>query len=452
MMMNCEEEKRNLLANCTHCNSIAQQHSTAHSNALPLPAQLIIALIESSHTSAHPPATMLWADKHRPLSLCKLQLHSSVNQRLLRLCSAPRDLPHLLLYGPPGAGKGVRVHCLLRQLFGPAVDRRKVHHKQFKVNTKTIDLSLIGSAHHLELNPSEVGAFNDRHVVQEVIKELASTATVTSALHNNNDTSASNSQQQQSIHYKVVVLTEVDHLSLQAQQALRRTMEQYTATCRLILVCSSLTKVIAPLRSRCLGIRLSAPSANESRSLLREVCQKEHLQCSDALLDRLVNQSAGNLRRALLCLEAARVRAGATTTMSHSATSATATSSSSSALTQSALTTLSDQAPLPLPDWLEMIDACARMICQEQSPARLLLVRSKLYELLSNCIPQTVILRCLTVSLLRRCDDCIKTRVCELSAEYDARMSLGSKPIFHLEAFVAKFMAKYKQWVLTTFG
>ena len=246
-MMNCEEEKRNLLANCTHCNSIAQQHSTAHSNALPLPAQLIIALIESSHTSAHPPATMLWADKHRPLSLCKLQLHSSVNQRLLRLCSAPRDLPHLLLYGPPGAGKGVRVHCLLRQLFGPAVDRRKVHHKQFKVNTKTIDLSLIGSAHHLELNPSEVGAFNDRHVVQEVIKELASTATVTSALHNNNDTSASNSQQQQSIHYKVVVLTEVDHLSLQAQQALRRTMEQYTATCRLILVCSSLTKVIAPL-------------------------------------------------------------------------------------------------------------------------------------------------------------------------------------------------------------
>jgi hypothetical protein len=43
--------------------------------------------------------------------------------------------------------------------------------------------------------------------------------------------------------------------------------------------------------------------------------------------------------------------------------------------------------------------------------------------------------------LLRRVDDAIKVEVIHWAAFYDHRMELGSKPIFHIEAFVAKFMA-----------
>ncbi|KAF1781433.1 P-loop containing nucleoside triphosphate hydrolase [Phytophthora cactorum] len=96
---------------------------------------------------------------------------------------------------------------------------------------------------HIEMNPSDVGN-NDRLVVQEVLKEIAQ--------YHLADT---NSQRP----FKVVLLMEVDRLSKNAQHALRRTMEKYTATCRLILCCNNPSKVIDPLRSRCLGVRVGAP-------------------------------------------------------------------------------------------------------------------------------------------------------------------------------------------------
>lgn len=70
-----------------------------------------------------------------------------------------------------------------------------------------------------------------------------------------------------------------------------------------------------------------------------------------------------------------------------------------------------------------------------------------MYELLTNCIPPDIILKTLTKVLLSRLDDQLKHQVVRWSAHYDHRMKCGSKPIFHLEAFVAKFMSIYKRWV-----
>ena len=67
--------------------------------------------------------------------------------------------------------------------------------------------------------------------------------------------------------FLVVLLSEADNLSRNAQAGLRRTMEKYSSNCRLILCCENSSRIIAPIRSRCLCLRVSAPTLSEVGSL-----------------------------------------------------------------------------------------------------------------------------------------------------------------------------------------
>lgn len=54
---------------------------------------------------------------------------------------------------------------------------------------------------------------------------------------------------------------------------------------------------------------------------------------------------------------------------------------------------VSEKTPVPPPDWEALIAQIADEIMAEHSPARILQVRAKLYDLLSHCIPATTILK-----------------------------------------------------------
>lgn len=107
---------------------------------------------------------------------------------------------------------------------------------------------------------------------------------------------------------------------------------------------------------------------------------------------------------------------------------------------------------LPAADWELYIRQLARDVTKEQSPQSLMAGREKLYELLVNCIPATTILKTLVGELLSNLDDSVKLEVVEWAAFYEHRLALGSKDIFHLEAFLAKYMAIYKKYLNDLFA
>uniref|UniRef100_A0A2D4MV07 Replication factor C C-terminal domain-containing protein n=1 Tax=Micrurus spixii TaxID=129469 RepID=A0A2D4MV07_9SAUR len=70
----------------------------------------------------------LWVDKYRPTSLCKVDYHREQAAQLRNLVQCG-DFPHLLVYGPSGAGKKTRIMCLLRELYGSGVEKLRIEHQ-----------------------------------------------------------------------------------------------------------------------------------------------------------------------------------------------------------------------------------------------------------------------------------------------------------------------------------
>ena len=252
----------------------------------------------------------LLVDRYRPRSLKALSYHHDLSARLSSLVGCPRsllgifrypldlgltigqaqsgDFPHLLFYGPSGAGKKTRIIATLKELYGPGVEKIKIDSRVFQTTTnRKLEFNIVASVYHLEITPSDVGNY-DRVVVQDLLKEVAQTQQV--------DVGARQ-------RFKVVVINEADHLTRDAQAALRRTMEKYSPNLRLILLANSTSNIIAPIRSRTLLVRVPAPTEDDICDVLRKVGAKENWPELAGLNRRIAKESGRNLRRALLMFE-----------------------------------------------------------------------------------------------------------------------------------------------------
>lgn len=352
----------------------------------------------------HKKMSLLWVDKYRPKELHKLDYHKEQAAHLKNL-TQQGDFPHLLIYGPLGAGKKTRIMCILRELYGSGVERLRMENMNFTTpSNKKLEIMTVSSNYHIEVNPSDVGIY-DRVVVMDLIKTVAQTHQLDV-----------NGQRE----FKVVVLTSVDELTKDAQHALRRTMEKYITNCRLILCANSTSRVIPAIRSRCLGIRVPAPSVAEIATILQNVCKKESLTLPPALAEKIAVKSGRNLRRALLICEACKVEKYP----------------------------FSPDQVINEPDWERFTRETAKLILREQSLDQIQRIREKFYELIIHGIPSDIVMKVLVEELLKNSDDGnMKRDFVKLAAEYDHRVKRGNKAIMHFEAFAAKCMCIYQQYM-----
>tara|TARA_Y100000310_G_C20683029_1_gene817167 strand:+ start:2506 stop:3537 length:1032 start_codon:yes stop_codon:yes gene_type:complete len=194
----------------------------------------------------------IWTEKYRPQTFDEVKGQDQIVEKLKAFVKS-NAMPHLLFSGPAGVGKTTLSLVIAKTLFGPS----------WRSNT-------------LELNASDERGID---VVRTKVKDFARTK----ALGN--------------VPFKLIYLDESDALTKDAQQALRRTMENYTKTCRFILSCNYSSKIIDPIQSRCAIFRFKPLPKEDIMIMINHLCEKEDLKISEDAKQALAQICGGDCRK-----------------------------------------------------------------------------------------------------------------------------------------------------------
>ena len=205
---------------------------------------------------------MLWTEKYRPTKIGDIvgQEHFVMDARSW---IEESNMPNVLIYGNPGNGKTTAGIVLARELLG----------NNFKDN-------------YVEVNASD-----DRRLetVRTMIKSVAQSGTLGDAP------------------FRMMLLDEMDGMTTDAQNALKRIMERYSSNIRFIITCNDRNKIIFALQSRCANYHFK-PLANDSMmTVIQSILQQEGItRFKQEELDSFIYAVNGDMRRAITELQAAK--------------------------------------------------------------------------------------------------------------------------------------------------
>lgn len=201
-----------------------------------------------------------WTEKYRSKKLDDgIVGHEEIVKRL-KVYGKEKNMPNMLFAGMSGIGKTLCAVALAHELYGDS----------FKQN-------------FLELNASDERGID---IIRGKIKNFAATIPYG-----------------KSTNFKIIFLDEADALTRDAQNALRRTMENYVRTCRFVLSCNYSSKIIEPIQSRCALFRFRPLNKAEITKRLKYVSKNEKLDVADSAYDALVYASEGDMRKAINFLQ-----------------------------------------------------------------------------------------------------------------------------------------------------
>lgn len=206
-----------------------------------------------------------WVEKHRPRKLNDIIGHTDL-VNMLKNNQEKGNMPHLLFYGPPGTGKTAVITAAAREMYGPRLFQERV----------------------LELNASD-----DRGI------KTVRTKIVTAARM----AIGSKDPKYPSPPFRLIILDEADAMTVDAQSALRKTMETNSGTTRFCLICNYINKIIEPITSRCVKFRFKPLKITTMVSALDNIIEKEKLDISKDVSKVISKIADGDMRKAIGILQ-----------------------------------------------------------------------------------------------------------------------------------------------------
>ena len=217
----------------------------------------------------------------------KPYFHKDIFRKLQKI-SKDDGLPHIIFYGNPGSGKKTIINIFLEMIFDKSIYKLD-DSKYTVVSSGNIENEVIvkQSDNHIIIEPNNNNF--DRYLIQDIVKEYAKRYPLYIYEQNRN--------------FKCVQINNLDNLSYYAQTSLRRTIEKYSSTCRFVMWCYSLSKVIEPLRSRCLCIHVPTQETDDLLEWTFNIASLEKINYDSSILNYIVNTSNGNIKDILWKLD-----------------------------------------------------------------------------------------------------------------------------------------------------
>lgn len=153
----------------------------------------------------------LWVEKYRPKTLDDFII-SDNNKKIIESFKTKKEIPNLLFTGSPGLGKTTLAKIIVNNIL---------------------------NCQYLYINASDENGID---TIRNKVVSFAQTKSFDGSI-------------------KVIILDETDGLSIDAQRALRNTMEEFAIITRFILTANYRYRIITALQSRCQSIDLT-PSAD----------------------------------------------------------------------------------------------------------------------------------------------------------------------------------------------
>ncbi len=309
----------------------------------------------------------IWTEKYRPVKFDEIVGQEDIVKRVKSLTNS-LNIPHLLFAGPAGVGKSTLALVVVKELFGPS----------WREN-------------YLELNASDERGID---VVRQKVKDFARTKAISK------------------IPFKVIFLDEADALTPEAQNALRRTMENFTANCRFIMSCNYSSKIIDPIQSRCAVFRFRLLEKKDIEKIINRITEREKIEIAPGTIEALFEASEGDCRRVINLMQT--------------------TSSISTSLTPDLINIV---VPSAKPSDIKLILEYALSGDFHNSRNKLLDV------MLKESIAGTEIIKSIQKEIWNlQIDPEIKVRLTEKTGEIEFRLTEGSDEFVQLEALIASFV------------